>query len=218
MFRTLFEDIAFVDTFIRESLAGMRDVAACLCDEPFAACEGTFVSEALRKTHADAVFRTRLKDGRTLYVLLEHKSSPDPGTPLQVAEYMLGIWRSHERQEGRKTGQPVIKVIVLYHGTAPWSVPRSMTELAGTAEDPSTYVVVDLVRTLFSELSPDASARARLGILKYALVEDPSFDDIREALQTIHSRDPRVDGPGDQLYRVHLPVDPGSSREDSPGG
>ena len=56
--------------------------------------EGTFINGDGAKTQCDALFRVRLKSGQDarIYVLLEHKSSVDYDTPMQIARYMLNIW------------------------------------------------------------------------------------------------------------------------------
>ena len=112
-FRALLSDAKWADALIRHCLH--PDIATLLPDETFAAVEGSFVDDELRTTHADGVFSIRLTDGRMLFVLLEHKSTSDVGTPLQIAEYMLRIWRNHERSEG---GVPLI-IPIVYHGLNP---------------------------------------------------------------------------------------------------
>ena len=51
--------------------------------------EGNFTEGEGVNTQCDALFRVRLKgeENDYAYVLLEHKSSVDPGTPVQVARY-----------------------------------------------------------------------------------------------------------------------------------
>ena len=70
IFRVLLKIPGFADALIRWLLP--PDIAALLPDEPFAPVESSFVDSELRKTHADAVFSIRLKDGRMAYALLEH--------------------------------------------------------------------------------------------------------------------------------------------------
>ncbi len=137
IFRSFFQDMTFVDPLIRERRSGDEDIAALLTDEPFAPCDDILVDDETPTTHGEAVFRTRLKDGQTLYVLVLRKSTPDPETPLQMFEYRVRIWHGHERLEGLSATQPLppIKAIVLYQGSAPWTVPRSTMGLLDTARD-----------------------------------------------------------------------------------
>ena len=97
--RSLLEDIEWTSAFFREVLD--RDIVALLPGEPFAVFENSFVDSELRITRADGVFSIRLTDARRLYAVIENKSRPDSGTPLQIAEYVLRVWRCHVRLEGR---------------------------------------------------------------------------------------------------------------------
>ena len=46
----------------------------------------SFVDAALREHFSDLLYRVQLQDAGEafIYILLEHKSSPDPGTPFQL--------------------------------------------------------------------------------------------------------------------------------------
>ena len=187
--QSLLEDVAWTSGFLRGALD--RDIVALLPDGPFAVFESGFVDSELRITRADGVFSIRLTDGRTLYTIIEHKSTADPDTPLQIAEYVLRVWRCHVRLEGRDPA-PLIVPIVLYHGPAEWSVPRSIADSPGSPGDPLRYELLDLVRTPYEELAPDDRVRSGLAILKYALVEDPSHEHLREAVRTISLLDPEL--------------------------
>ncbi len=104
---------------------------------------------------------------------------------------MLRVWRAHERLEGRDPA-PLIVPIVLYHGPERWAIPRSLSELAGRPVDPLRYTLLDLVRIPYDELPPDERVRSGLTILKYALVEDPSREHLRESARTISMLDPEL--------------------------
>ena len=116
--RSLLEAIEWTSAFLR----GVLDpgIVALLPDEPFAVFESGFVDSELRITRADGVFSIRLTDGRKLFAIIENKSAPDVGTPLQIAEYVLRVWRAHERLEGRNPA-PLIVPIVLYQGAVEWT-------------------------------------------------------------------------------------------------
>ena len=51
----------------------------------------SFVDETLRGSQSDMLFKVELATGgpALVYVLAEHKSCADPGTPLQLAAYMV---------------------------------------------------------------------------------------------------------------------------------
>src|SRR4051812_37228326 len=56
-------------------------------------CPGSFVDEALSARHADLLFSAPLS-GRPafLYLLFEHKSSPEALTAFQLLRYEVRIW------------------------------------------------------------------------------------------------------------------------------
>jgi hypothetical protein len=101
-FKQILSDPNLAGTFLSEHLppdvAGLLDPAS---PEPV---PGSFVDEELRQHHSDLLFRVRLKAGRDAfaYVLLEHKSSPDPGARLQLLRYvvrMLVQWYDQNKQQ-----------------------------------------------------------------------------------------------------------------------
>ena len=77
-----------------------------------------------------------------VYKRLEHtcsrntKSTPDPGLPLQLASYMVRIWKRHAgpAAESLRALPPIIPVVV-YHGDANWTVAGGLGELIA-ADDP----------------------------------------------------------------------------------
>jgi predicted transposase YdaD len=83
-FKQVLSDTALAGTFLREHLP--PEVAALLDVEPPELVPGSFVDEELRQHHTDLLFRVHLKVGPDAfaYVLMEHKSHPDPGARLQL--------------------------------------------------------------------------------------------------------------------------------------
>ena len=93
--------------------------------------EGTFINGDGAKTQCDALFRVRLKSGQDarIYVLLEHKSSVDYDTPLQIVRYMLNIWARELKATPAHRKLPMILPLVFYHGLGEWTVPLSLAEM-----------------------------------------------------------------------------------------
>lgn len=137
---------------------------------------------------------------------------------MQIAEYMLGVWRDHERREGPGGAAPLITPVVVYQGPARWIVPRSLSELSGRPGDPSRCEVLDLVLTPFPGPSPDTHLRAGPGIVKYPLVEEPSYESLLEALRDLRMLSPALKFRLASDYRDDPPVDPGSPQGASPRG
>ena len=89
----------------------------------------SFVDDELRDRHADLLFSADYRGSKALlYCLLEHKSSPDRWTPLQVQRYTMRIWERWLRESG-STDLPAVFTVVVHHGSAPWSGPRSLIDL-----------------------------------------------------------------------------------------
>ena len=91
------------DAFFRESF-GRREIAVdFLRQQPPAEalaevdlgtleiCKDTYVSADLRSTYSDLVYRVRYRDRElVIYLLFEHKSSPEHWTLLQLLRYIVG--------------------------------------------------------------------------------------------------------------------------------
>ena len=89
-----------------------------------------------------------------VYALLEHKSTPDPLTPLQVEEYKLRIWRRRIDDHPDDTFRlPPILALVFYHGERPWTVPRSISEMI--ADDASIRALTRLPGYYLHHVGPD---------------------------------------------------------------
>ena len=101
--------------------------------EPPERVEGSFVDGEGRSTRSDALFRVRLRTGKSalVYALLEHKSHRDPATPVQILGYMVSIWKAELEQAGARSGRrlPAIVPLVFYHGADTWNVPLSVFEM-----------------------------------------------------------------------------------------
>src|SRR5882724_6742154 len=107
-FKQVLSDSKLADTFLREHLPA--DVVGLLgpeLPEPF---PGSYVDEQLRQHHSDLLFRVRLKSGSDAfaYVLLEHKSSSDPGARLQLLRYVVRILTHLYEQNKRRLPLPPV--------------------------------------------------------------------------------------------------------------
>ena len=172
LFRALLENPARAGTLLREQLPAA--IANRLSDSPPRLLDGTFIDAALRHSQSDRLFEVTLRDGypALLYVLLEHKSAPDPGTPLQLLGYMVQIWRRYAGKEaGKLRALPPIIPLVVYHGAARWDVATSVLDciaadadiLAGQRE--FRYHLRDLGPVPYEQRSADRAVRAVLGAL-----------------------------------------------------
>ena len=133
--KALLEDPERAGALIRENAP--EPLARKLANADPEHLPGSFIDAALKETHSDRLFRAPLVDGRDafVYVLIEHKSAPDPETPLQIDGYRNRIWRRYVHQgQGSAGGAerarnlPPIFPLVLYHGAQEWRVPLSVME------------------------------------------------------------------------------------------
>ncbi len=179
LFRALLEDPRRAAILLREQLPA--PLAARLGPDAPRLLDGTYIDEHLRDTQSDRLYQVSLTGGQAalLYVLLEHKSAPDPGTPLQLLGYMVRIWiRYAAGRAARLRRLPPILPLVLYHGRQPWTVPTSILECIDT--DPEVrewlrdlrYHVRDLGPIPYPERSADPAVRAALGALCAVFARD----------------------------------------------
>ena len=187
-FRALLGEPGFADGLIRRCLP--EDIAALVPDTPFVAHERTLDDDTQWATNPDGVYSMPIRDGRTLYVILELKSTPDANTPFQIAEFKHGILQYHERREGPGGVPPVIIPLVVYNGPEEWTVPRSLPELSGQPGDPFRSKALDAAQTPFPELSPDDHVRVAPGVVKTAPVEEGFREDVGEWLRKLGRHSP----------------------------
>ena len=194
---------------LRERLP--EDIVALLAPDLPEPVPGTFIDEQLRPHISDLLYRLRLKSGETalLYALLEHKSTPDALTPLQLLRYMTRIWSKWTRQGEERAGQeqtsgktahngplPVIIPLVFYHGKRRWNVPRHFAGLFGRPPDELAryipdfpYEFVDLGHIPDADLSRDPRLRALLMPPKH-IFDDDWFAALLEAIDLLLALDP----------------------------
>jgi predicted transposase/invertase (TIGR01784 family) len=139
----------------------------------------TYVSERLREYFSDLVYRVRRKDGSAamLHLLLEHKSTPERWTPLQLLGYQFEIWERAKQNCGDKL--PLIVPVVIYHGQRVWNVPLSFHELVEGAESAPwnryvpqfRYHLFDLSRITEEQLRGSPALRNALLLMKYIFAQ-----------------------------------------------
>ncbi len=167
LFRSLLSDPERARDFLRRHLPA--GVSGLLADAPPEIVDGSFVDEALAASQSDVLLKVRLASGgdAAVYILCEHKSTPDPGLPLQLASYMLRIWKRFAgASAARLRALPPVIPVVVYHGEAAWSVPAGLREMIA-ADDPGlaflpgeSYILRNLRAMEIDDLAHDAALRA----------------------------------------------------------
>ena len=175
LFKGLLDQPGAAGALLRERLP--PEIVGLLTEEPPELVDGEFIDEALRGSQSDRLFRVRLKDGGDvlLYVLIDHKSAPDPGVLLQLLGYLLRIWQRYAggKAEALRSLPPILPMVV-YHGAGAWTVSLSLRDTIRAPEaikrhQPDLrYVLVDLGPIPNEHLSASAPLRAGLLALKYS--------------------------------------------------
>lgn len=76
-----------------------------------------------------------------IYLLIEHKSTDDRWTVLQLFTYLGAIWRRFHRDHPRKRLPPILP-FVLHHGTASFTAPRNLRALIDLEGLPTDLVAM----------------------------------------------------------------------------
>ncbi|KAF0117523.1 MAG: hypothetical protein FD149_1098 [Rhodospirillaceae bacterium] len=174
LFKGLLDQPGTAGALLRERLP--PEIVLLLADDPPELVPGEYVDEALRDSRSDRLYRMRLQDGGDLflYVLIEHKSTPDPEIILQLLGYLLRIWRWLIGEGVSVRALPPILPLVVYHGAREWTVALSLREtLAAPAAiipylPDFHYALLDLGPIPDLALSAYPPLRAGLLTLKYS--------------------------------------------------
>src|SRR5581483_7232812 len=160
MFKQVLSDPELACTFLREHLP--PEVASLLGPEAPELVPSSFVDEDLRQHHSDLLFRLRLKINRDAFasILVEHKSSPDPGARLQLLRYVVRMLTDrYERNKQRLPLPPVLPLLV-HQGPEGWKLSCEFADLFGPVPAPLRpylpsfrHAVVDLAPMDDSALS-----------------------------------------------------------------
>ena len=133
----------------------------------------SFVDESLKLSQSDLVFSVETADERSarLYLLLEHKSYPDPWVGLQLLGYVVRLWE-REKQRLKKPPLPAVIPMVLYQGEKDAEVPP-FEELVDYSVAGSQYAVhfpygrCLLGQDRLEELEHNPELDIALNVLKY---------------------------------------------------
>ena len=175
LFKGLLDQPGTAGALLRERLPA--EISCLLSDDPPELLDGEFIDETLQGSQSDRLFRARLKEGGEvlLYVLIDHKSYPEPGIILQLLGYMVRIWHRHAGGKAEALRSlPAIIPLVVYHGASEWKVSLSLRDTINAPEaikhyQPDVhYVLVDLGPIPNDRLSTFPPLRAGLLALKYS--------------------------------------------------
>ena len=151
----------------------------------------------------DVLYQINLRDGREakVYVLIDHKSSPDGLVAFQLLRYMVRAWeyslkqqkaeRKKEREKRKEEGlkrkryskltlTPILPV-VFYHGKDEWAVSKTLDTLFGDMPQELTcfvpnyqYFLCDVTKISDEEIKGEPFLRVGLMLLKYIFRQELS--------------------------------------------
>ena len=176
-FKKVFGDAESAGTFLREHLP--PEVSGLLGPEAPERVESSFVDEELAQHQSDLLFRVRLRTDNGAaafaYVLMEHKSAPDPLARLQLMRYVVRILvRWYE--QNKRLPLPAVLPLLAHHGPRGWRLSCEFVDLFGEVPAPLRqylpsfrHALVDLARIDDNALSAEVRLRAFLKALKYSV-------------------------------------------------
>jgi len=153
------------------------EVVATLDLATLTLAKGSFVDSRLKEHHSDLLFEVASHDGTPVlvYLLVEHKSYPDPWVGLDLLRYAVAIWRDwlNRTGAGKKARLPPLIPLVLYHGAEDWTTPEDLGELIEAAPTLARYrlqfrhELLNLNAVADDHLPAGVVSRAALLALKY---------------------------------------------------
>lgn len=172
--------LAFLRHYLPAPLADLLDLSW------IDVAKDSFVDADLSEHFSDLLYLVRRSAGGQafVYVLVEHKSHPDPFVALQLLRYMVRIW-----EKARREGQPLwpILPVVVYHGGGEWSAPQRFQESLDVPDALAAFVpqfdywLCDLSHFQDGDLRGPPALRVALWALKSIFRED-----LRERLPALH--------------------------------
>lgn len=177
-FKRLFGDLEiaadFMQNYLPDEILARVDLTTLRLEKE------SFVDPALRESFSDLLFSVKLiASGEVfIYLLLEHKSAPEPFVAFQLLRYIVQFWERAGERIGDKL--PMIVPIVFYHGRERWTVPRKfsgLVETGGVAEwqkyaPEFEYVLHDLSLNGGAEIAGQPKLRLGLELMRHIFSED----------------------------------------------
>src|SRR5262245_54509877 len=192
-FKQLMADIEVVRDFLKNYLP--ETAVAALNMRQVETVKDSFIDKELKEHLSDLIFRVKLKRGGKayVYILFEHKSSPDTWVLWQVLLYAVSIWGVERKKKAKKLS-PILPII-FYHGKERWQYGTRLSDLIdfGGFDELREYVpdfrgiLTDISHREDKEIKGKPLLRFGLLILKYAFLKELStrFADILKVYKPI---------------------------------
>lgn len=130
LFRAVFSDASEAASLLRGALPDtVRDSFEW---SSLARLDGTFIDQELRGSQSDLLYRvTHVATGQSvsMYILLEHQSTPDRWMRLRLLRYCCRIWEAERRDDANRGELRPIVPVVFYQGARGWHHSREFSDL-----------------------------------------------------------------------------------------
>ena len=174
------------------------DVASNLKLQTLAPADTSFIDHNLRRRFADRLFSVEVSDEIVenlglknkfvhLLVLIDHKSTADPLTLIQMLGYIVRIWEN--AIENKRAITPIIPWVI-YNGIRPWQSAKSLQELMPVPDARKQYVpglelpILDIGRTADAALVGEPILQLTFTLLKYG--REPNLEvPLRQVLRLL---------------------------------
>ena len=209
LFRSTFEDLRL----FRELLMWLVPFVVELLDlDRTELQKDSFVDDELKTHYSDLLYKIPVNGtdkNLIVFVLLEHKTSSDRWTMLQMLRYIVQIWYREYKAaevEGRLADfeLPPVLPIIIYHGEHGFTAPVKLGKLIRTIEGLTKYqldfeaILLDL--TNFDKTTPpeDLELFAVLAVMQAVFSEDA----VKRVMRIYERIRPELDDPqSSQQYR-----------------
>ena len=164
----------FLELYLPEELARQLDL------NTLAITKDSFIEKELQEYFSDLLYYVEIKGQPAfIYLLFEHKSSPDRLTAFQVLRYMVKIWELLLKQGQFHSRLPIIVPLVIYHGRSPWNIGTGFKELFHVPDTcfeayvpDFEYLLYDISHLTDDEIKGAVILRATLLTMKYVFRPD----------------------------------------------
>jgi predicted transposase/invertase (TIGR01784 family) len=158
-----------------------REIAEHLQFQSLEPVDTSFIDANLRRRFADRLFKVDVSPETVerlgmkvhyvyIFVLIDHKSTDEPHTLIQMLGYLVRIW-----ENAITNHQPLVPILpwVLYNGVGPWKASRSLSELIPVPAAWQRYLpamelaILDVGRLDDDKMAGEPILRVALSLLKY---------------------------------------------------
>lgn len=151
--------------------------------EPF---DKSFVSDAFVDRESDVIYRVTTRAGEVyIYVLIEFQSTVDKTIPIRMLHYILGLYDQLYRTSS--AGKlPAVFPILLYNGSAPWTVARNVRELIEQSIDERYIPSFEYYPIIERDIADETLERIRGVVAAVMYLEKRRDDaDLRSAIDHV---------------------------------